>query len=73
MSVDSDVSRSLAEAARAFEIFNAGLTGYQADVVRAFWNAAEGERANLHAALDNYLDAFGAAHKRLDRARREAR
>lgn len=71
MSVDSDVARSLVEASRAFEVFNAGLSAFQADVARERWTSAEAERLDLHDALDKYLDAFGAAHKRLAHARRE--
>lgn len=71
MSADSDVARSLTEAARSFEVFNAGLAAFQADAVREKWESAEAERLNLHDALDKYLDAFGVAHKRLARARRE--
>lgn len=69
---DADIAKALHAAGRAFEVFNAGLAAYQADVTRARWTEADGERANLHAALDEWLDGFGVAHKLLERARRDA-
>lgn len=71
--MNADVAASLNDASRALEVFNAGMRAFQSDVIRARWDEAELERANAHDALDKYLDAFGAAHKRLERARREGR
>lgn len=73
MSADAgaDVAKSMREAARAFEIFNAGLAAFQAAAVRGHWRTLDDERANIHDALDKYLDAFGAAHRRLEQDRRE--
>ena len=73
MSVDpADIAKDLRTAGRAMEVFQAGMQAYQSNVVRARWDAAEDERASLHDALDKYLDAFGCAHKAMERLRREA-
>ena len=65
MSLDTDVTRSLREANRAWELFNAGMQAYGAHVMRYDWDAAEAEHLVIVTALDDYLDAFAAAKKRL--------
>lgn len=62
----SDVRRDLVQANRAMEFFQAGLQAFQAHIVRFDFVSAETEREKMHASLDDYIDAFASAQKRMD-------
>jgi hypothetical protein len=68
-SPEADVRVSLTKANEAMVFMNEGLRAFQAHVNRFDFDSAEGERVKIHAALDDYLDHFGAAQKRLERER----
>jgi hypothetical protein len=66
LSLDRDVSKSLREAIRAWDLFEAGINAYGAAIIRREWKAAEAERPKIEAALDVYLDAMAAAQRRIE-------
>jgi len=66
LSIDSDVSKSLREATRAWQLFEAGLQAFGAAITRREWAAADAERERIEAALDSYLDALAAANVRIE-------
>lgn len=65
MSVDADISKSLAEANRHWTAFMATVQIYQSNCQRGDFAAAEAERERAHAAIDSHFDAFAAAGKRV--------
>ena len=52
------------------QALNLAVAAYQIATQRRDWTAADAESASAHAALDDYLDNFGLAHKRLEQAGR---
>lgn len=64
-SFEADVARSLAEAHRAWELFQASHNVFMGNLQRNEYEAAELERERMKVALDDYLDQHSAAHKRL--------
>jgi hypothetical protein len=65
-SLDYDVSLSMADATRAWQLFVSTLTIYQANCQRFDFKSAEFERITLHDALDCHLDNYMAALRRLE-------
>lgn len=70
-SVEADVRTSLAKANESMAFMHEGLKAFAAHVNRYDFASAEEERGKIHASLDDYLDHFGAAQKRLERERTE--
>jgi hypothetical protein len=65
VSLDSDVTSSLRQAGRAWELFNAAMQAYSVHLLRYDWESAEAERPTIEAALDSYLNALAAAKRRV--------
>lgn len=59
----ADIQKGLARAMRAMELFQIGLTVFQANCQRGDFEAAELERMPMIAALESYLDEFAAAQR----------
>lgn len=62
---ESDVAKSLSEAHRSWELFQASHNVFMSNLQRNEFDAAELERERMKVALDDYLDCHAAAHKRL--------
>lgn len=61
----ADVAQSMGAANRAFELYAFAMQVFQANAQRHKFDDAEAERANMHPLLDDYLDHFLAANKRV--------
>lgn len=59
----ADIQNGLVRAQRAMELFQLGLTIFQANCQRGEFEAAELERTPMIAALESYLDEFAAAQR----------
>ena len=55
-----DAARHVMAAQRSWELFNAGLSAFRAQLVRHDWEAAERERLDVCTALESYLDHMAA-------------
>lgn len=62
---DRDMASSLREASRSQQLYSLAMTVFQANAQRQDFEKAEAERANLHSLLDDYLDHFMAANRRV--------
>lgn len=56
---------------RAMELFQIGLTVFQANCQRGDFEAAELERMPMIAALESYLDDFAAAQRMITEVNRD--
>lgn len=69
MTLANDVNHSLMAANQAYHLFGLSLQVFQANSGRHDFVAAEAEREIMHAHLDDYIDAFMAANKRIEHER----
>lgn len=64
-----DMSVAIGAANRAQELYGLGMQVFQANAQRFDFDAADAERPRLHALLDEYMDSFLDANKRMQRER----
>jgi hypothetical protein len=64
--LNEDVQASMVSANRAHGLYGLSMQVFQANAQRYDFVAAEAEREKLHAHLDDYLDNFMAANRRVE-------